>query len=181
MVRPNRRPCFRGRKKKVTPSSSPDLPVAPGSAGGDAETPSTATAAQQPIPPGPDLWAAALRQADRQPAKLSFLHDLKFTGMSGDAMRLVPVSRARIGFIRMQVARLSEWLSQLAHTTVRIQLEEPDELEEAGGLQPSGNRGPSQQEKAQAMNMPLVHQVCELFDATLIDLRDEKTTDDKPV
>ncbi|MFA7237947.1 MAG: hypothetical protein WC058_13870 [Phycisphaeraceae bacterium] len=101
--------------------------------------------------------------------------------MTGDTLRLIAVSRARIGFIRGQVTRLSEWLSQLAHRTVRIQLEEPEELEEAGGLQPSGNRGPSQQEKAQAMNMPLVRQVSELFDATLIDLRDEKTNDEKPV
>lgn len=108
--------------------------------------------------------------------------------MTGDTLRLIAVSRARIGFIRGQVTRLSEWLSQLAHRTVRIQLEEPAEAVELqlnapapGTGTPAIHRGPSQQEKAQAMNMPLVRQICELFDATLIDLRDEKTNDEKPV
>lgn len=116
-----------------------------------------------------------MQQAERQPAKLGFLNDLKYTGLTGNTMQLTVVSRARIGFIRGRVDKLAEWLSQLAQRTVRIELIEPDDLPDAPA--PTQQHGLSQQEKMQAMNMPLTRQVAELFDATLIDLRDDQTND----
>lgn len=126
------------------------------------------------MPVGPELWQAALAQGAEQPSKswIAAL-DLVEAGESTLTLRVRPGQRNLLGFLRRKQDELEQLLADLAGRGVKVRIEAPasDEAEPADH-RPGGRRGLSQQQKNEAMNLPLVRQVAQLFDASLIDVQE---------
>lgn len=94
-------------------------------------------------------------------------------------MRLRPGQRAKAAFIRhgTQQQRLADLFKEVLGRPVSI---EWDEAVESVPEQPAPLRSvstaPSPDERNRALNLPMVRQVMEVFDASLIDVRPERAT-----
>ncbi len=120
-----------------------------------------------------ELWPALLAGA-AQRAPLSWVQNLTFRGFDGRTLKVAPAAGNRELTHFLTPARLDQ-LAQLAGSVlsqpVRVELDAPTtpppEASPAVAAQPTSN---SRQE---AMSLPLVRQVQELFDTTVVDIRNE--------
>jgi hypothetical protein len=94
-----------------------------------------------------------------------------FADDRGDAitLRLQPGQGRLIGFVESQRDAVARLLAELSGRTVNVRFEKP-----ADDDPPADARRPiSQQAKDQAMRLPLVRKVADLFDASLVDVRED--------
>ena len=168
-------------KKKVAPQPKPRVeratPAAP--------PPSVAEQAEPPagsgesIEPGPELWRAALAQHGKE-ARYQWMGHLEFLRFEDRAMRfrLRDGEGAMLGFIKSQLTVLEDLLSAMASEPVRVGVEAP--LDDAPAKPRAAAQDPHRltaEQRNEAMNLPLVRQVADLFDGRIVDVRDEESTE----
>lgn len=119
------------------------------------------------------MWERARAQAEAD-HKWEWLNCLQFQDAEGDRVRLqVRVEdRNRARFIRTNKAdALRQLLSDLAGKPVEVRIDDPPVGE--GGPAKRGGQTRSPHDQALSENLPLTHQVLEIFGGRVVDLRED--------
>ncbi len=138
------------------------------------QTPAPAAPAAK-VDIGPDLWRAAMRWGGDNP-RYEWMGKLQYVAVAGQTvtLRLLPGHRSLFGFAKGQSEPLASLLSELAGTAVKVAIEPPaGEEDEPAAPAPAAPDRLSPQARNEAMNLPLVRQAAELFDARVVKVQDE--------
>lgn len=152
----------------------------------DAQPATDAPSTAQPFAPASqsprDIWAGVLRAVSDKPS-LSWVRSLGLQTLDGQTARVAPLpgkQHVRRFIADRQRQQLADLIRPLIDRPVKVEL--IDEPPKKGAAQPRGDDGeaspaPSRPDgrgdRNEAMKLPLVQQVLEEFDATLIDTFEE--------
>ncbi len=127
------------------------------------------------------LWSAAVEAVGDKPA-LGWINDLELVDVKDHriTLRIKPHVRSRARFMQAQSPVLEQLFAEAAGRRVKVAIEAPV-VTETAEAEPEPQARPrarriSQTEKDQAMQLPLVREVANMFDATLVDLRKDETS-----
>ncbi len=123
---------------------------------------------------GEALWAAAVERVANHPA-WSWTAQLQFVEESAEVMTLrLRQGRGRLmAFLAGQQDNLNRLISQVAGRPMRAEVQPPPGGADEAGGSADRPRPVTQADKDQAMRLPLVRRLADVFDADLIDVRDD--------
>ncbi len=116
--------------------------------------------------PGSALWDSVCRAASATPSEHALVEHLVFRGFDGRALRLaITTAEAGLsGWLSTQTAAVAELVQRTAARRVEVVIESP-------ATQPA--RSPAARIKA-AEELPLVRSAMAIFDATVVDVQEER-------
>jgi DNA polymerase-3 subunit gamma/tau len=174
-------PAVGQKKKSLTPDAAAGAPaptpVAPAAA---APPPAPAPAPAQSAPPPSDpaaIWSAVLDQtADKAP--IAWVRNLEMRGFDGRRVLVAPLPGQRdlIKFLSPQrCAQLAGMIARVLRRPVKVEVDPAATAAHDAPASPdhSGAPGPGGVDRAHVHNLPLVRQVLEVFEASVIDVTPE--------
>ncbi len=170
------------KKKVAPPADRPDpSPPAPARQTETQESaPEPPAQRVDPIEPGPELWRTALAAHGRD-ARYQWMTHLEFLRYADYTMRfrLKDGQGALLGFINGQRDGLADLLSKMSTAAVKVAVEPPldDSAEQSRASRTTDAQRLTAEQRNEAMNLPLVRQVADLFDGRVVDVRDEQPSE----
>ena len=158
-----------------SPQPTPRADTQPGEAPAPTEPQTTPATEVDPTDPAA-VWAALLSGVASQ-RSLAWMRYLKISKLEQDRVTLAaqPGHREVLAFCTDQrLAQIAEQLQPILGRRVRVSLERTAPQPDADTDATPSDAGPRTTDRRQAMGLPLVQRVLEVFpDATLVDARDE--------
>ena len=167
-------------------SAAPTAPTAPSTRPVAPEPPRPAPAPEAPVSPGPPpatpptaaatdpkaIWQEILSMVADKPS-LSWVLHMDLLSLEGGMVRVRPQPGHRdlVSFASQQGARLAELFQQVLKRQVRVKVDDSEAAAAEAGPGPAVQAAEGRVDQKTAMSLPMVKQVLNAFDATVIDTR----------
>ncbi len=124
---------------------------------------------------GPALWSRFLERTASNASVRAAVESLTFEREHAGVLTLRAPNTTEAATAKARLSSINDLLSTVAGRTVRIDIRTPEAADDSATTSPTAPRSPAVDAAAyaQAQSNPLVRRAMELFDARLVDVRDD--------